>query len=376
MEKKIFSPREQVKDFIRQGIAAGVLTQGNMVPSEILISEQLNLSRGTVRTALEELELAGVLQKRNHRRYVADGQRKRAEIRELVLVVGTSVDDPCQFRNTGFALAVQAGIMDALSERSKSVVSLHMDNINLQDVEVLVQLRPEGAILTQKVLMSELGEPVLHRLKEQEIPCVLEYMDERYAENDCVLYDHESGNYELTRYALALGCRNIMCFYPDNTREYWFNARHRGYRRAMNEAGLTPYPGLKTRPFKAEYDHTRETFDLAVRLNMGFLCEYFSGLRPPDCIMANSDWEASFVAAACRALGKEPNRDVMIMGFDNKIESNPWMKFEPVRPMATLDKHNTQLGRMLCDTLFERIAGVLPPEPVLRMMKMDLVKLQ
>ncbi len=132
---------------------------------------------------------------------------------------------------------------------------------------------------------------------------------------------------------------------------------------------------LEGRPFQSEYEHTREAFDLSVRLCMGFLCDFFSSERSPDCILANSDWDASMVAAACRCLGKEPNRDVLIMGYDNKTDSNPWRQFEATTPLATLEKHNTRLGQMLSDTLFERIEGMLPPEPVQRLLKMDLIKL-
>lgn len=378
MEMRYLSPREQVKELLRGWISNGELEGGNMVPSEGIISGRLNLSRGTVRTALEELERDGVLEKRRHRRYVSEpaGRTVSNGLGDLVLLLGTSSEDSSKYRNTGFGLAIQAGILDCLAERSKNVISAHFDNIRLDDLELMLNLGPEGAILTQKLLQSDLGMPVLELLRHHGTPCVLEYADERHKEFDRVLFDHEQGNYDLTRHAIGLGCRKILCFYPDQTLEYWFNARHRGYRRAIAETGLKPLRAPSGRPMKSEYDYNRGTFEEAVRLNIGFLYEYFHGVERPDCILANSDWEAVIVGAACRAMGVEPNRDVLLMGFDNKVDSNPWKEFEASGPLATVDKHNTLLGRVLTDTLFERISGGLPPDPVLKLVRTDLVILQ
>ncbi|MBN2641438.1 MAG: substrate-binding domain-containing protein [Victivallales bacterium] len=374
IELKYLSPREQVKKVMRTWIADGELISGKMIPSENLISRRLDLSRGTVRTALEELEIEGILEKRRHRRYVSGkAERKTEGVGNLVLLMGTSAEDSSKYRDTGFGLAVQAGILDWMAEHSKNVISAHFDNIKMADLKLMLNLRPEGAILTQKLMYSEFGAPVLEMLKAQHIPCILEYADERHADADKVLFDHEQGNYDLTRYAISLGCKDILCFYPDHTREYWFKARHRGYRKAIAEYGLEPMRPPEERPMVSEDLYDLEHFNKSVRMCIGFLYDYFQGERQPDCILANSDWEASITAAACRKMGVVPNKDVLLMGFDNKAASNPWVNFEATNPIATVDKHNTTLGRVLAETLFERINGKLPPEPVLRMVKTDLV---
>src|ERR1044071_3229400 len=58
-------------------------------------------------------------------------------------------------------------------------------------------------------------------------------------EYDTVWFDDEQGAHEMTRYLLSIGHRDI--WFVGNCRFTWFARSHKGYRRAMEEAGLTPH---------------------------------------------------------------------------------------------------------------------------------------
>ncbi len=76
---------------------------------------------------------------------------------------------------------------------------------------------------------------------------------------------------------------------------------------------------------------------------------------------------------ACRLLGKEPNKEVFIVGYDHYWEDLLERRLEPTAPMTTVDKRNHVLGSELVRLLQERIEGNLPAQPQLRVVRSELV---
>ena len=111
---------------------------------------------------------------------------------------------------------------------------------------------------------------------------------------------------------------------------------------------------------------------MRARLILGYLWEHFSGARSADAILALTDGASYPITAACRLLGKEPNRDVTIVGYDNYWQDSPHRQWEPAGPAATIDKLNLDLGQELMNLLLARAEGKLPAEPQLRLIKPEL----
>jgi DNA-binding LacI/PurR family transcriptional regulator len=63
------------------------------------------------------------------------------------------------------------------------------------------------------------------------------------------------------------------------------------------------------------------------------------------------------VAAACRLLGKDPDRDVCIVGYDNYWMGSSERRFESFTPAATVDKNLGEVGRALVSLALDRAAG-------------------
>ena len=69
------------------------------------------------------------------------------------------------------------------------------------------------------------------------------------------------------------------------------------------------------------------------------------------------------IMGACNLLGRTPGKDLLVVGYDNywkDFSPGPWTPFVPA---ATVDKDNTQTGRMLVRLLLDRASGRLPDEP-------------
>jgi DNA-binding LacI/PurR family transcriptional regulator len=89
------------------------------------------------------------------------------------------------------------------------------------------------------------------------------------------------------------------------------------------------------------------------------LMPYLSQPGSVDAIMVTSDGVLASTAAACRLFGITPNREVLLVGYDNFWPDDARRKFEPIIPAATVDKRNQIIGEQLIDLLLARANGKL-----------------
>jgi DNA-binding LacI/PurR family transcriptional regulator len=196
-----------------------------------------------------------------------------------------------------------------------------------------------------------------------------------------VASDHETGSYELTKWLISQGRKRILRLWtthwtgPEEKRE-WLHQRDLGYERAMQEAGLEPLKPLEIFGQVHRGPDTSETFRQEARLLAGYLIEYLTMDQPIDAVMAVSDSSVPAIAAALKLHGREPNKDILIVGYDNMWQDMSANRWEPTQPAATVDKRNLELGSELMRLLQERIEGSLPPQGQHRVVKPDLIILQ
>ena len=92
-----------------------------------------------------------------------------------------------------------------------------------------------------------------------------------------------------------------------------------------------------------------------------------------DALLCLSDEWVPPVIAAIRDLGLEPNRDILVAGYDNVTRGADLGAFESVRPIVTIDKHNERVAADLAALLLARMDGKLPPEAQARTHDQELV---
>jgi DNA-binding LacI/PurR family transcriptional regulator len=197
-------------------------------------------------------------------------------------------------------------------------------------------------------------------LQKAGIPVVMYGNNPELREFDRVISDHEQGNYELTKWLIDQGCRRILRVLSEEIgHSYWLEMRQQGYLRAMREAALSPHSPC-CHPTWAPPETDRELFQSAVQVMAKHLAPYLASDESVQALMAVSDGDVYVLAAACRLLGKEPNRDVLIVGYDHYWADSDEREHETTVPLATIDKRNPELGVALVQVLNERIEGQLP----------------
>lgn len=357
---------------LRGWIKDGQWGTGEKLPGEMTLAERLQISRPTLRHVLKQLEEEGLVRTLPGRgrkmlgRIITAGRRhdERMMARTvglLTAITGTLPGNPDSQEHGTSEYAIEGAMVQTIRAAGLHVLQLNA-NVSEQDLWQLANDRPHGIVASHFVAMQPQGQAMLGRLASDGISIVVTGNSEPLAVYDRAYSDHDAGAYELTRWLLSRGYRRIVEIGTSGADLYWVKARTSGHQRAMREAGLPVRPritaGTLLRP-----DFTKERFDHRVRQITGFLVDPLQGHEPVDAVMAQNDLDALLIIAACRLLGRIPNQDVAIVGYDNYCDSNRERDFETTLPLATMDKRNPDVGREVVRLLLDRIGNKLPQGP-------------
>ena len=206
----------------------------------------------------------------------------------------------------------------------------------LQAIEGFLCRRIDG------ILISSLspGIQAEHRAILGDLPCV--YMGINH-DSQCsyVAGDNFSGAYQATRYLLELGHRDLV-FLGGRERSLTREQRARGFRRALEEAGLTG----------REYATAQAPDDSGRRWSYEIASELFRQSKLPDAVLAFSDIMALRVMEAAEACGVRIPEDVSLVGYDNIAFSAL-----PRVQLTTVSQKKRRQGRLAVAQLVAQIQG-------------------
>lgn len=216
-----------------------------------------------------------------------------------------------------------------------------------QEREVIRSLlgrRVDGLVIAS----SHLGDSVVAELAERSFPFVL--MNRAEGNYPCVRGDDEGGAYAATSHLIETGHRRVgLLAGPPSTSTS--RLRRRGFRRAMEDAGLEIQEGsiVDTR-FDAESGYEG-------------MMSLLEGASPPTAVFAVNDYLAIGAMSAVRAARMSVPVDVALVGF-NDVPISRMM--HPALTSVSLPLHS--IGRMAVEMLLRLIDGeqvegtVLPAE--------------
>jgi len=380
------SPRTRAARSLKQWIIDGRLQAGERLPAETRLASKLNVSRSTIRLALSDLEKEGVVSADKRRRMVLD--RIKPERTFLSDAVALITDAPEHFERTKMhgtwhSNFIHTGAVDAIRSAGYDVLNIHPSRIAGDLIQRLILQQPRGVIIMREVLQTPSGQHLPEALQEGNVPFVIyggigpARGNRIVSAYDTVASDHEFGAQELGRWLIKQGRRRILRLWNlrvanASEKPEWTCQRDTGYEKAMREAGLPSLPALEIyNPIQSS--ETLEEFQLQVRLMAGYLIDYLHGPEPIDSIMALSDSIVPTITAALKLHNRVPNKDILIVGYDNMWEDITARKWESVKPVATVDKRNLEIGYELMQLLQQRIEGSLPPEGQHRVIKPELI---
>jgi DNA-binding LacI/PurR family transcriptional regulator len=154
--------------------------------------------------------------------------------------------------------------------------------------------------------------------------------------NDVVFSGETKGGEELTRYLISLGHQHI--WFVGNTRLPWFARYHDGYRRCMEEAGLTP---------------RLSSIDSSDEMEIGYLGTKYllSSGDPVTAVFAGNDATACGVYKGLREQGLRIPQDISVAGCNDTVGGLLYPS------LTTIREFPEQVGRHMAELLLERVAN-------------------
>jgi len=312
----------------------GTMTVSRVLSGTVPVSEE---TASRVQNAIEQLGYRPNLLARAFR-----GQRSRT----IGLII-PYLYDPF-FANCAHAVTTVA------KEHGYSVISTTSNedpDLEYAEVEQMLQRHVEGLV----AIPARFRQSRLTRALFGKTPVVVFDRPVSDPTVDVVLVQNTSGSRRMVRHLIEHGHQRIS-FMGLGRSLYTINARHVGYRNAMQEAGLveSSFFGCNSRE-----DTRREVED---QLN---------GKNAPTAFFTSNNLATRYVFAALQALGVKVPTDVALAGFDD------FDLAEMTSPPLTVVRQPAQeMGRVAASLLFERIERaelqqvgtrtVLPVEIVLR----------
>ena len=359
-------PRARALRLLRARLADHA-SAGQALAPERELAEACDVSRTTIRWALAKLAEEGRLGPVVGRtRLVADPARATLAGNAICLFSGVAgLDDQ---HSQGWAGHVHLGVQQILRAAGRNIL-IPAGAIDAPMVAVLLRERPVGVILLES-LYAGFSSPTLvdavAALAGAGIPTVA--FGEEDLAGDRVVSDHAAGAQALTTWLLGQGRRRHLHLWPEAPEHPWRQRRLAGHAAALAAAGL-PVPVVEA----VAWQGGAEAFDRMVVTLAGHLVPHLLGAEPIDAVVALIDSHVPAICAALRRCGREPGRDVSVVGYDANWPDAPERLRCPLPPAASIDKDNLGLGKAMAHLLEDRIAGRLPPEPQLRQVASRLV---
>ena len=379
--RDLLPARARVVSTVRRWIEQGQLVDGDPFPSERSLADRLQVARGTVRSAFDELRDEGLMGDLNGARVVrAAGQTSSQStlIDQSIAVatrsIGPQITD--RIESPGWELFIERGALDAVFDAGLHGICLHPERLGSgEGLQRLIAGRPAGVILGRHALEHPDGPGMVAAFQEAGIPLVVYGNGINTRQLDRVYSDHAAGSAMLTEHLVKKGCRRILRVWPSFGKPpYWLVDRDRGHEKAMQAAGLEPLEPLLLDTAFAHTEGRADRFSLNQRAMAGYLLPLLSDpARRPDALMLASDGSLCWVDAAVRLFGLEPGRDIQIVGYDNYFTDLVDQGIHAATPAATVDKRNPEIGQQMVRLLIDRIEGRLGEEPQARVVEPGLV---
>lgn len=320
---------------LREELARNSGQPGYKLPTEQELSRQHHLSRQTVRHALALLEEEGLIQRRQGSGSYATGLLPGEAPRQIAVVTS--------FLNDYIFPAILHDASDVFSRQGYSTTVYATENRVSTEREILLRLlkEPVSGLLVEgsKTALPTPNADLYRRLLQTGVPIV--FLHGAYAGLDrvpCVADDNYGGGYQLARYLVNQGHREIAGIFKSD--DVQGPQRYHGAVSALRDAGLP----LRDSRF-AWYD-TEDRRHLLENQDGQLLADFLQKrLGDATAVICYNDEIAYHLIQALLAAGRRVPEDVAVVSFDNSYLS----QLGPV-PITSLS-HRSRMGRVAAEQM-------------------------
>lgn len=319
---------------LNHSFQSGEIAPGDRLPTEQQLAETYNVSRITVRAALDALEASKLISRSAGRGTYYIGPRKAPEADKLslTLIILNSVNE---------LIYIAEGIENATSDIDAHI-TMHITNSNTQrEVEICQKAISNG---TDGIIVFPASEQANREyyaeLVHKGFPIV--FLDRSPLKNcNLIQSDNELGMFQMTEHLIELGHTEIA--YITSFDYSTLRNRFQGYVNAMKQHGL---------PIRKQNIITLHKTMISLSDDpkpLHALVEKLIETNPPTAIMCSNDILAVHTINCLRKLGA-PYSDIPVTGFDNANYSS-----KNLYSITTIEQNFYDMGKVAAQTLVEAI---------------------
>lgn len=308
----IMEPAKKKQDFITEYlfdyIKQNHLVDGDKLPTERELSEKLQVSRTTTQKVFRDLEMQGVVYKRQGSGIFVGSKDKQG--RKVDFIAYIKVDKGEAEKVSQFFQIIQ-GAEEFLTKQGcyLTVHTVSNQNGDLYDkVCELIGNNVKGIIFNSDIRMDAV---TYFRLLKKNCAMVFADSSPLGVNANFVSSDNLRGGYLATRHLMDIGCRHIGYIGGGEERIRTLADRFMGYKIALQEAGM---------PVRQEYlcmDYVETHPNQFVEFIDDYLNRTLSLPEPIDGLFVRNDVTAIAVENALLAKGVRIPEQVAVVGFDN-----------------------------------------------------------
>jgi len=348
----VVSLHAQLHNQLRQIILSGRWPNGARIPSETQFAEHLKLSRSTVRLALQQAEIEGLIERRAGRgTFVAYTPSPEQKSRLIAFVT-------CDFDAENHLLLLN-GAESEVKARGYQIV-FSRAKTHQEETEILQGLQQgniTGVLLWANAIHSH--EKDQSWFQQFHVPITLIDREIRGVETDCVTSDNYGGALALMEHLVELGHRRIVYLCHHEMEISTVMERYRAYRDVLQRIGeIPPEPWLISQPGKEPNvrDALRSSGDTR-SADVQKIRKYMLTSTPqPTAIFAVNDYVAILAIRAMRFLGLRVPDSISIAGFDGTD-----LGAQLDIPLTTVAQDSFTIGKRATQILIDRIEGYAGP---------------
>lgn len=344
---------------LEQKILSGTYRAGDKLPSENELSRDYQVSRQTVRKALEILEEKGLTYARHGSGTFVSGMSHAFMKSKNIAVITTYLSDYI------FPRVIQ-GVDQVLTEHGYSILLKNTRNSRSMEAQILTELLKkeiDGLIIEpskSQIFCKHMN--LYEELDAYRIPYV--FIQGSYSlmkHKPHVLMDDCKGGYLVTRHLIEQGRKDILGIFKAD--DYQGQERHKGYVKALQESGI-PYDPERVIWYYTEDRKSHPYMEISQCLSEreNAFC---------DAVVCYNDQIAIDVIRALEEAGLECPNDVAVTGYDDSYLAQTCRI-----PLTTIAHPQEKLGQMAAELLLKLIRGeelkeedkqiVIDPELIVR----------
>ena len=340
----------QLHNQLRQLILSGHWPKDTRLPSENELTSHLKISRSTIRLALQQIEIEGLIERIPGKGTFVSYQPS-LENRNLLIAFVT-----CDF-NDAKAIDLLNGAEHEIRSSPYSIIFKNVEN-HYEEMEVLTRLQEEnvaGALLWPNVGNIRTQQEDTQNYQSLQLPIV--YLDRiiEGVEYDLVTSDNYAGAYGLMEHLIELGHEHIIFLSHKQMDILPVKERYRAYKDVMSKHNLIPAsPWLIGEESKEPTGNN--TLHSSVDSNSPESQQIKDCLlnapQRPTAIFAINDFIAILAMRVMKYLGIKVPDEISIAGFDD-IDLSAHLDV----PLTTVAQDSFTIGKHAARLLLDRLEG-------------------